>query len=376
MAFTVRTNSPFRADIVGSFLRPDILKNARKLHSQGLLDDAGLKKVEDECITDLIKKQVAHGLKVITDGEFRRSWWHLDFMWGLGGVQKIAAESGYNFVGIQTRAEAAVIIGKLSGDNHPFVEHFNFVKQFESLAHGLVARITIPAPAQTLLNFIMIPKTAATTTWKDFYASEDELIDGIAAAYHTVINDLYAAGCRSLQFDDTTWSVLCDEKLVSSRGWDVDHLASINLKANNKALEAKPKDMVITTHTCRGNFRSHYASTGSYDRIAGVFFAHENVDAFYLEYDDERSGTFEALKLIPKDKKVVLGIITSKDPKLEDQKLLEKRVYEAAEYFPLDNLCVSPQCGFASTEEGNELTEQQQWDKVDLVVSTAQKIWG
>ena len=140
MAFTVRTNSPFRADIVGSFLRPDILKNARKLHSQGLLDDAGLKKVEDECITDLIKKQVAHGLKVITDGEFRRSWWHLDFMWGLGGVQKIAAESGYNFVGIQTRAEAAVIIGKLSGDNHPFVEHFNFVKQFESLAHGLVAR--------------------------------------------------------------------------------------------------------------------------------------------------------------------------------------------------------------------------------------------
>ena len=222
----------------------------------------------------------------------------------------------------------------------------------------------------------MIPKTAATTTWKDFYASEDELIDGIAAAYHTVINDLYAAGCRSLQFDDTTWSVLCDEKLVSSRGWDVDHLASINLKANNKALEAKPKDMVITTHTCRGNFRSHYASTGSYDRIAGVFFAHENVDAFYLEYDDERSGTFEALQFIPKNKQVVLGVITSKRPELEDQKLLEKRVYEAAEYFPLDNLCVSPQCGFASTEEGNELTEQQQWDKVDLVVSTAQKIWG
>ena len=376
MAFTIPQNAPFRADIVGSFLRPDVLKNARNLHRQGLLDDAGLKQVEDECITDLIAKQIKHGLRVITDGEFRRSWWHLDFIWGLQGVKKAGRARGYAFVGIETRAETAEITGKISGENHPFVEHFKFVKQFENKGYALVARQTIPAPAQALSIFLNVRNKDLKTSWQDFYANEDELIEDIGAAYRTVIKDLYDAGCRSIQIDDCTWPVLCDEELVKKNGIDVDRLAALYLKANNAALKDKPADLAICTHICRGNYRSHYFSSGSYDRVANVVFAHENVDAFYLEYDDERSGTFEALKLIPKDKKVVLGIITSKDPKLEDQKLLEKRVYEAAEYFPLDNLCVSPQCGFASTEEGNELTEQQQWDKVDLVVSTAQKIWG
>lgn len=376
MAFTIPQNAPFRADIVGSFLRPDVLKNARNLHRQGLLDDAGLKQVEDECIADLIAKQIKHGLRVITDGEFRRSWWHLDFIWGLQGVKKAGRERGYAFVGIETRAETAEITGKISGENHPFVEHFKFVKQFENKGYALVARQTIPAPAQALSIFLNVRNKDLKTSWQDFYANEDELIEDIGAAYRTVIKDLYDAGCRSIQIDDCTWPVLCDEELVKKNGIDVDRLAPLYLKANNAALKDKPADLAICTHICRGNYRSHYFSSGSYDRVANVVFAHENVDAFYLEYDDERSGTFEALKLIPKDKKVVLGIITSKDPKLEDQKLLEKRVYEAAEYFPLDNLCVSPQCGFASTEEGNELTEQQQWDKVDLVVSTAQKIWG
>lgn len=376
MAFTIPQNAPFRADVVGSFLRPDILKNARNLHRQGLLDDAGLRKVEDECITDLIAKQIKHGLRVITDGEFRRSWWHLDFMWGLQGVTKAARERGYGFVGIETRPETAVLTGKISGENHPFVEHFKFIKQFEDKGYGLVARQTIPAPAQTLANFLNIRNLELKTNWQEFYATEDELIEAIGAAYRTVIKELYEAGCRSIQFDDCTWPVLCDEDLVKNGNIDVDRIAALYLKANNLALQDKPEDLAICTHICRGNYRSHYFSKGSYDRVANVVFAHENVDAFYLEYDDERSGTFEALKLIPKDKKVVLGIITSKDPKLEDPKFLEKRIYEAAEYFPLDSLCVSPQCGFASTEEGNELTEQQQWDKVDLVVSTAQKIWG
>ena len=376
MAFTVRTNAPFRADVVGSFLRPVVLHNARKLHAGGLLDDAGLKKVEDECISDLVKKQVAHGLKVITDGEFRRSWWHLDFMWGLTGVEKASRERGYGFVGIDTRAETAVITGKISGENHPFVEHFKFVKQFESLADGLVARQTIPAPAQTLATFLNVRNTELKTNWRDFYASEEALIEDIGAAYRTVIKDLYAAGCRSVQIDDCTWPVLCDEELVKNSGLDVDHLASLYLKANNAALQDKPEDLRICTHICRGNYRSHYFSKGSYDRVANVVFAHENVDAFYLEYDDERSGTFEALQLIPKNKQVVLGVITSKRPELEDEAFLEQRIAKAAEYFPLDNLCLSPQCGFASTEEGNSLTEDEQWAKVDLVVRTAKKIWG
>lgn len=376
MAFTVRTNAPFRADVVGSFLRPDVLHNARKLHTSGLLDDSGLKKVENECISDLVKKQVAHGLKVITDGEFRRSWWHLDFMWGLVGVAKASRERGYGFVGIDTRAETAVITGKISGENHPFVEHFKFVKQFESLADGLVARQTIPAPAQTLATFLNVRNTELETNWRDFYASEEALIEDIGAAYRTVIKDLYAVGCRSVQIDDCTWPVLCDEELVKSSGLDVDHLASLYLKANNAALQDKPEDLRICTHICRGNYRSHYFSKGSYDRVANVVFAHENVDAFYLEYDDERSGTFEALQLIPNNKQVVLGVITSKRPELEDEAFLEQRIAKAAEYFPLDNLCLSPQCGFASTEEGNSLSEDEQWAKVDLVVRTAKKIWG
>lgn len=376
MAFTIPQNAPFRADVVGSFLRPDVLKNARNLHRQGLLDDAALKKVEDDCIADLIAKQIKHGLRVITDGEFRRSWWHLDFMWGLQGVAKAEREKGYSFVGIDTRPETAIVTGKISGENHPFVEHFKFVKQFDNKGYGLVARQTIPAPAQTLATFLNVRNSEFATSWQEFYDNVDDLIEDLGAAYRQVIKDLYAAGCRSIQIDDCTWPVLCDQKLVSERNLDVDKLAQLYLKANNAALRDKPEDLVICTHICRGNYRSHFFSSGSYDRVANVVFAHENVDAFYLEYDDERAGTFEALKLIPKDKKVVLGIVTSKVADLEDPKRLEKRIYEAAEYFPLDNLCVSPQCGFASTEEGNSLTEQEQWDKIDLVVSFAQKIWG
>ena len=376
MAFTIPQNAPFRADIVGSFLRPDKLKNARNLHRQGLLDDAGLKQVEDECITDLISKQIRHGLRVITDGEFRRSWWHLDFMWGLQGVAKASRERGYGFVGIDTRAETAVITGKITGENHPFVEHFKFVKQFESKGYGLVARQTIPAPAQTLATFLNVRNSEFATSWQEHYENEDALIEDLGAAYRQVIKDLYFAGCRSIQFDDCTWSVLCDKELVEKSGIDVDRLAALYLKANNAAIKDKPDDLAICTHICRGNYRSHYFSSGAYDRVANVVFAHENVDAFYLEYDDDRSGTFEALKFIPQNRKVVLGIITSKKPELENINELESRVREAAKYFPLDNLCVSTQCGFASTEEGNELSEAEQWAKIDLVIDLAQKVWG
>lgn len=376
MAFTIPTHAPFRADIVGSFLRPDKLKNARNLHRQGTLDDAGLKTVEDECIADLIAQQIKHGLRVITDGEFRRSFWHQDFFWGLGGIEKVTGASGYKFAGIETRNETSGIRGKITGNNHPFVEHFKFVKTFETKGYGLQARQTVPAPAQLLSTLLNVRKTEEPCHYQDFYASVDDLIADLGAAYRQVFKDLYAAGCRSIQMDDCTWTVLCDVEKVKALELDVDKIASLYLQANNAALEGKPEDLTICTHICRGNYRSHYFSNGSYDRVSDYVLAQENVNGFYLEYDDERSGTFEALKKIPQDKKVVLGIITTKTPDLENEKTLIERVHEAAKYFPLDNLSISPQCGFASTEEGNALTEKQQWAKVDLVVSTANKIWG
>ncbi len=377
MSFTVRTTAPFRADVVGSYLRPEKLKNARNLHRQGLLDDTGLKQVEDECIRDLIAQQIKHGLRGITDGEFRRSWWHLDFMWGLGGIKRVETKEGFHFVGIDTRAETAALEGQLSGHNHPFVEHFKFVKQFEQDGYGLQARQTVPAPAQTLSNLLKVRDGGTSaSTWRDFYASEEDLAEALGAAYREVFADLYAAGCRSIQIDDCAWAALLDPDLVAKNKLDVARLSELYLLANNACLKDKPSDLTICTHFCRGNYRSHFFSKGSYDGVTTTLFAKENVDGFYLEYDDERSGSFEALKAIPHDKQVVLGIVTSKRPELEDLKALEARVRQAAEYFPLDNLCVSPQCGFASTEEGNALTFEQQWAKVDLVVELARRIWG
>ena len=378
MSYTIRSTAPFRADVVGSYLRPEKLKNARNLHRQGLLDAAGLKQVEDECIRDLVAQQIKHGLRGITDGEFRRSWWHLDFMWGLGGIKRVETKEGFHFVGINTRAETAALEGKLSGQNHPFVEHFKFVKQFESQGYGLQARQTVPAPAQTLSNLLKVRDSVGESapTWRDFYQSEEDLAEALGAAYREVFADLYAAGCRSIQIDDCAWAALLDQDLVQKNHIDVPRMAELYLLANNACLKDKPADLTICTHFCRGNYRSHFFSKGSYDGVTDTLFAKENVDGFYLEYDDERSGSFEALKAIPHDKQVVLGIVTSKRPELEDLKALEARVRKAAEYFPLDNLCVSPQCGFASTEEGNELTFDQQWAKVDLVVELAHRIWG
>ena len=375
MAFTVFNTAPFRADSVGSFLRPEELVNARKLHKHGLLDAAGLKQVEDKCIRDLVAKQIAHGLKGFTDGEFRRSWWHLDFLWALNGVESASATAGYTFVGIETRPETALLVGKLSGENHAFVEHFKFVKSLEQ--DGTQARQTIPSPAQTL-SILLNPrnKDQSLPVWRDFYANEEELAEAVAAAYRQVYSDLYDAGCRCVQIDDCALPLLCDAQKVEKWGLDVKHLSELYVYTNNASLRDKQSDLTVTTHFCRGNYRSHFASNGAYDAIANSAFATENVDGFYLEYDDARSGSFEALKFIPKDKRVVLGIVSSKLVELEDLQELEARVKDAANFFPLENLCVSPQCGFASTEEGNALTEAQQWAKIDLVVELAHRIWG
>ena len=370
-------NAPFRYDIVGSFLRPDVLKQARADHAAGIIDDAALKTVEDVAIRDLVAKQKAAGLHVITDGEFRRSYWHLDFMWGLNGIERRASRTGYMFHDEETTADTAVVTGKISGEDHPFVEHFKFVKALEE--DGLVARQTIPAPVQTYSEVILDRCDGQIESLRSVYPTDEALIEDIAAAYRTVIADLYAAGCRNIQFDDCTWGIYCDTDFVAKTGMspvDIQKVSELGVRLNNLAIEGKPEDLVITTHVCRGNYHSTYAFEGGYDPIAPYLFAHENVDAFYLEFDTPRAGTFEPLKYVAPGKKVVLGLITSKKPDLEDPDTIKARIQEAAQYIPLDRLCLSTQCGFASTQEGNKLTEDQQWAKIALVQSIAKDVWG
>ncbi|MGM9709706.1 MAG: 5-methyltetrahydropteroyltriglutamate--homocysteine S-methyltransferase [Prevotella sp.] len=367
-------NAPFRADIVGSFLRPEEIKVARVRFLKGDIVAEELKRVEDKCITELVKKQKAAGLHVITDGEFRRSYWHLDFMWGLNGVEHIELEHGYFFHHEETTHGSVALTGKIDGKNHPFVEHFKFVKQFET--DGVVARQTIPAPAQFYAELFRGDNGKTTTA---IYPDNEELIWDIAQAYRTIIRDLYEAGCRNIQFDDCTWGMVCDKKFWASMagsGYDAEHLQETYLRLNNLALEERHDGLVINTHVCRGNYHSSWASEGAYDAVEKTLFARENVDAFYLEYDDERSGGFEPLAHVAPGKKVVLGLITTKSPVLEDKQQVIARIREASRYIPLDRLYLSPQCGFASCEIGNKLTEEEQWAKIRLVREIAEEVWG
>ncbi len=370
-------NSPFRFDVVGSFLRPDVLKQARADHAAGLITDEQLTCVEDVAIRDLVAKQKAAGLHVITDGEFRRSYWHLDFMWGLGGIERRAAREGYQFHDEETTADTAVVVGKIDGANHPFVRHFEFVKALEG--DGQVAKQTIPAPIQTYSEVILDRADGQVESLRSVYATNEELAADIAAAYRTVIADLYAAGCRNIQLDDCTWGIYCDRDFVAKTGLapvDIQKVCELGVRLNNAALEGKPDDLAVTTHVCRGNYHSTYAFEGGYDPVAPYLFAKEDVDAFYLEFDTPRAGGFEPLAHVAPGKKVVLGLVTSKQPGLEDEDLLERRIREAAQYVPLQDLYLSPQCGFASCEIGNKLTEDEQWAKVALVKRVARRVWG
>lgn len=366
-------NAPFRYDFVGSFLRPAPIKAARAAFAAGELDAAGLKEVEDREIHKLISRQKAAGYHTIIDGEFRRSYWHLDFMWGLQGLQEITLDHGYIFHGEETTPGSVQVVGKISGENHPFVEHFKFVKQFED--ENTVAKQTIPAPAQFIEQMIM-PFALENTS--KYYDSTHKLAEDIANGYKKVIADLYDAGCRNLQLDDCSWGMLVDPRAEELFGTDKKGLKDIQellVEINNLAIEDKPNDMTITTHVCRGNFHSTYASAGAYDSVAEALFEKENVDAYYLEFDDERSGGFEPLEHVNGDKKVVLGLITTKSPKLENQADVIARIKEAQKYISLDRLCLSPQCGFASCEIGNKLTEEEQWAKLQLVKEIAEEVW-
>ena len=371
------SHAPFRYDYVGSFLRPDVLKQARADHETGVIDGAALRVVEDECIRDLVAKQKAAGYQVITDGEFRRSYWHLDFMWGLTGIEHIELSHGYFFHGCETTHGSAILSGKVSGENHPFVEDYKFVAALAG--EGVVAKQTIPAPAQTLSELFREPEHVAKV--QEIYPNVEDLIADLGAAYRTVILDLYAAGCRNIQLDDCTWGmIVSDDYWKGAReaglGITFEGEADKYLRVNNAALVDLPEDLTITTHVCRGNYNSCYACSGPYDKVAPFLFAKENVSAFYLEFDDERSGGFECLSEVAEGKKVVLGLVTSKHPELEDKDAVKARIAEAAKYVLLENLYLSPQCGFASCECGNKLTEAEQWAKLALVKEVAEEVWG
>jgi 5-methyltetrahydropteroyltriglutamate--homocysteine methyltransferase len=367
--------TPFRYDFVGSFLRPEYLKKARADYEAGAMSAEELKKTEDKAITELVAKQKEAGYHVITDGEFRRATWHLDFMWAFDGVGHSKTETGLPFHGEAAMIDDTYVTGKISyKKNHSFVEHFKFVKALED--ENTVAKLTIPAPAQFLEQMIM---PFAWSNTKKFYDTQEEVAKDIAEGYREFIKEVYAAGCRNLQLDDCSWGMVVDPAACKLFGVTPKGLEKIKeqlLEINNSALEGKPEDLIVNTHVCRGNFHSTYASSGAYDSVAATLFAKENVNAYYLEFDDERSGGFEPLKYVEGDKKVVLGLVTTKSPKLEDAQAVIDRIHEAAKYVPLDRLYLSPQCGFASCEIGNKLTEEEQWAKLALVKEIAEKVWG
>ena len=368
-------NAPFRYDFVGSFLRPAPIKAARAAFAAGELDAAGLKEVEDREIRKLISRQKAAGYHTITDGEFRRSYWHLDFMWGLQGLQEITLDHGYIFHGEETTPGSVQVVGKISGENHPFVEHFKFVKALED--ENTVAKQTIPSPGQFYAYFT---GAQLLNTTLEIYGSEEAFAEDVIKAYGEFVQEIYAAGCRNLQFDDCVWGGMVDAKmavaLTGRTGQRLEDYKKLLLELNNQVVAQAPEDLVINTHVCRGNYHSTFFSSGAYDSVADLLFGEENVNAYYLEYDNKRSGGFAPLAKVSGDKKVVLGLITTKTPELEDKEKVIARIHEAAKYVPLDRLYLSPQCGFASCEIGNKLTEEEQWAKLKLVKEIADEVWS
>ncbi len=365
-----RTKPPFRADVVGSILRTTPLKEARAKREKGEISAAQLKEVEDREIEKIIRKQEEVGLKCATDGEFRRSWWHFDFYGMLDGVEIQELEHGIQFHGVQTRPRTPRITGKLGFSNHPMLEHFKFLK-----AHTRVTpKMCIPSPAT--LHFRLEPSAIAT---KD-YADRDAIFEDLGKTYRQAIKGFYDAGCRYLQFDDTAWAYLCSQaelKKARERGLNADRLAQDYARVIEIALDGKPADMTITTHVCRGNFRSTWISSGGYEPVAETLLGGTNYDGYFLEYDSERAGGFEPLRYLPKgDKVVVVGVITSKSGALEKKDDIKRRLEEASHFAPIEQLALSPQCGFASTEEGNVLTEEEQWAKLRLAVEVAEEVWG
>ena len=373
-------NAPYRVDHVGSFLRPKELVEAREKFAKGELSKGELTKVEDKVIAELVEKQIANGLKGVTDGEFRRAYWHLDFFWGLNGVEHTQAKIGYQFHDETTKPDSADVVGKITGENHPFVEHYKFLRDL--VGDRAKVKQTIPAPAQFYFELIRDEEHIAQTY--SVYANKEELFADIIAAYKQVIKEHYDAGCRIIQLDDCTWGAIVDDNLIKliaeGSGLEPEGIREAFIKdfitLNNGILTELPEDLVVNTHICRGNYHSTWASAGGYDAVADTLFGEENVNAYYLEYDTDRAGDFKPLAKVGKDKKVVLGLLTSKSGKLENKDEVIARIKEASEYIPLENIYLSTQCGFASTEEGNILTEEDQWKKIALISEIVKEVWG
>jgi 5-methyltetrahydropteroyltriglutamate--homocysteine methyltransferase len=365
-----RTKPPFRADHVGSFLRPAALKEARAKREKGAISQVELKAVEDREIEKIVAKQEEIGLKLATDGEFRRSWWHFDFLGMLDGVELYEADQGIQFQGVQTKAQSLRIVGKLGFSDHPMVEHFKFLKSHTRLT----PKMTIPAPP--VLHF----RLAKDGISKKVYPDLDGFFHDLGETYKKAVKAFYDAGCRYLQFDDTVWAYLCSQeelRKARERMANVDELQPIYARVINTALEARPADMTITTHVCRGNFRSTWIAEGGYEPVAETLLGRLNYDGYFLEYDTERAGGFEPLRFLPKGKKiVVLGLVTSKSGTLEKRDDIKRRIEEAAKFASLEQFCLSPQCGFASTEEGNILAEDEQWAKLAMIAEIAEQVWG
>jgi 5-methyltetrahydropteroyltriglutamate--homocysteine methyltransferase len=364
-----RTKPPFRADHVGSLLRPAALKDAREKRANGAITPAELMAVEDREIERVIKKQEEVGLQAVTDGEFRRSWWHLDFLWGLDGAEKNVMDSGIAFAAVTTRNEGVKVTGKLGFSSHPMIEHFKFVA-----AHTKrMPKITIPAPSA------IYGRPLKTPIDQKIYPKLDTFFADLGQAYRKAVRAFADAGCRYLQLDEVFIAMLCDPKYraqMTDRGDDPKYLGETYGDLINAAMSDIPADMTITMHLCRGNYKSTFMGAGGYDAVQEILFNKINVHGYFMEYDDERSGGFEPLRMLPKGKQVVLGIMTTKTGKLESKDELKRRIDQAAKYASLDQLCISGQCGFASTEEGNVLTEDEQWAKLRRLVEVANEVWG
>lgn len=370
---------PFHSDIVGSYLRPDYLHQARRDFNQGEISREALTLIEERAITELVEQQKAVGLTAITDGEFRRGFWHLDFLEALHGIEGYIPEQGYNqkFHGKAAPDYNIRLMDKVRfNPQHPFLAHFDFLNSLVAHDENLVAKATIPAPTMILRQEILANDgssklPAIYPDLQDFYAD-------LAQTYADAIQAFYAQGCRYLQFDDTNWAFLADaskREALQAKGINADEISAICAQIINQALAEKPADMAVTTHICRGNHASSWLFSGGYEPVAEQLFA-THYDGYFLEYDNERSGGFEPLRFCQRqDTRIVLGLVTSKFPELEDPEQMKARIQEASEYVPLDQLCLSPQCGFASTEEGNQLTIEDQWNKIKLINQVAADVW-
>ena len=365
-----RTKPPFRADHVGSLLRTAPLKEARARREHGEIDAAAVKAVEDREIETIVKRQEDIGLQAVTDGEFRRAFWNYDFLGGLPGVEAYLGERKIKFQGPNPKPMMLRITGKLGAfSTHPMIEHFKFLSRH---THGM-PKMTIPSPSSLHFRYgrDAIPGTIYPDM-ADFYRDLGE-------TYRKAVRAFADAGCCYLQLDEVNLAYLCDPKLraqVSERGENPDELPAAYARLINAAISDIPPDMAITMHLCRGNFQSTFVASGGYEPVAEVLFNAINVHGYFMEYDSDRAGGFEPLRFVPKGKTVVLGLVTSKSGRLESKDEIKRRIEQAANFIPLEQLCLSPQCGFASTEEGNTLTEDEQWAKLRMIVEVAEEVWG